>query len=771
MRPFLLTIIVAALTLSVSADPYFTRPEIFAFRVGAEAKEYKISRFGPVGISMKLVQPAFQIRVDSVEKSSPADGKLQAGQVITAINGQVLKDIDPRIQLGNMITEAEASDGVMEFTLKGGAKTKVQIPVLGSYSETWPLNCPKSDKIIKNFAEFIVKESRKPKKEAQVGFCEMGMFFLLSTGDDQYLPVVKQWIHKYAVPDKPMTYAWFWGYRGIMLCEYYLRTGDKAIMPYIQASVNNAVQYECFGAWGGRGLMARTNYGGGGGHLNAGATLACGFLMMAKECGANVPDATLNRVLTHFYRFAGRGVVPYGNNVPETGFADNGKNGQLAFAMAAAASLCGQGDNSIYAYARDAAALSSFYNVSYMLLGHTGGGIGEIWRSAAMGLLYEKKPHHYREFMDQRRWHYELSRRFDGSMAIVGGGSRYDNIEWGAGYMLTYTIPRKTLRITGAPPTRYSKTFQLPTNPWGTRADMDFLRPLSPAMPDGTRIDISKETIPDDAAAAVNRRFKKTEVSMDEIRRYIHHPQYMVRTTAAKQIRRFEPALLTEFLKSEDARVRCAALDGILLSAGVDKLVNAENFGLIVKMIADPEESWFVKHYAMEIMKKMPAKSVVPHVDKIIPYLGHEEWWLQMAALNALVPVMAEPGCYDRVLPALGKCLINNQLHNVTWDLRSGRNKALESFEKADPKIKNLALRVFKGTFMQYEPLKGEHPHNMDKVNGPNKQNLAEMLVKLPGGYDMLYQALGNKVGGYGYLFKKATAGQISPELKKALKK
>ena len=109
-----------------------------------------------------------------------------------------------------------------------------------------------------------------------------------------------------------------------------------------------------------------------------------------------------------------------------------------------------------------------------MLHGHTGGGIGEIWRSAAMGLLYDTKPKQYREFMDNRQWHYDLSRRFDGSFGILGGAG-YDKELWGVAYPLTYTIPRKTLRITGAPPTRFSKPYQLPKQPWGTESDNLFL--------------------------------------------------------------------------------------------------------------------------------------------------------------------------------------------------------------------------------------------------------------------------------------------------------
>jgi hypothetical protein len=31
----------------------------------------------------------------------------------------------------------------------------VKIPVLGAYSKTWPLDCPKSDKIVRNLADYI----------------------------------------------------------------------------------------------------------------------------------------------------------------------------------------------------------------------------------------------------------------------------------------------------------------------------------------------------------------------------------------------------------------------------------------------------------------------------------------------------------------------------------------------------------------------------------------------------------------------------------------
>jgi hypothetical protein len=43
---------------------------------------------------------------------------LRAGQIIDSINGEKLAGIDPRIQLGNMITKAEAKDGIVRLMIR-----------------------------------------------------------------------------------------------------------------------------------------------------------------------------------------------------------------------------------------------------------------------------------------------------------------------------------------------------------------------------------------------------------------------------------------------------------------------------------------------------------------------------------------------------------------------------------------------------------------------------------------------------------------------------
>lgn len=78
---------------------------------------FVVDRFGPVGMSLELIHPAFTIRIKSIQNGSAAETPrgLKLGRLIESINGEKLKDIDPRIQLGDVITVAEAKDGVMRF--------------------------------------------------------------------------------------------------------------------------------------------------------------------------------------------------------------------------------------------------------------------------------------------------------------------------------------------------------------------------------------------------------------------------------------------------------------------------------------------------------------------------------------------------------------------------------------------------------------------------------------------------------------------------------
>ena len=91
-----------------------------------------------------------------------------------------------------------------------------------------------------------------------------------------------------------------------------------------------------------------------------------------------------------------------------------------------------------------------------------------------------------------------------------------------------------------------------------------------------------------------------------------------------------------------------------------------EVYELAVKAMKDPEESWWVKDAAIQLVGRGSVEQVFPLVDDLLPYLTHEEDWLKNAALNALTPVAADERCYQKILPAMGELVRKNQRVSVT---------------------------------------------------------------------------------------------------------
>ena len=708
-----------------------------------ENRNYTVSRFGPVGIGIDLVKPGFTMKIRNVEKGSPAEGKLVAGQIIESINGEVLKDIDPRMWLGQMIAKAEAADGKMKFKLKGEAKVaEVQIPVLGAYSKTWPLDCKKSDKIVRDLADHLAKNG----KFSGPALNGIELLFMLSTGEEKDLEVARGWI-KNAVEKhkdvKEMTsdnyYTWMIGYTGPAVCEYYLRTGDKSVMHLIELMADYSKRTMYNGGWSQRGLKITFPYMGGA-HINAAGVHAATFLLLAKECGAKVDEFTLQESLRQFYRFVGRGNVAYGDQPPEKSFVDNGKTGALAFTMAAAASLTPEGEKSIYAKARDISAVKSFYSTSWLNHGHTGGGVGEIWRGASMGLMMDKKPTKHREFMDGRQWFYDISRRFDGSFGIVGGGHRYDKEPWGTGMALSYTVPRKTLRMTGAPASKFSKQYQLPKRPWGTALDDEFykLDPISGSAL--TSKDVDAEKLATHGSWPVYRLLMDPKVSDEVLLEYAHHPDHGIRRYTVDAMYKYKrDKLILSLLKGTDPRARQAGAMAIYGTfkrkpMGADRLTG-EMIKLLTDMINDPNESWWVVYNAMMSLNVCDAKTIEPHVDRLVYWLEHDEWWLSTAAMELLNKVVTDPKYYKRLLPIYGKKIQENRRASPLAPLRGLTGQ----LKKAKPEVQKLGAEVLGIAYGNF-PAGYHAPGGSDMHGGADyfQRVLNSTLTDTPGGMDVL---------------------------------
>ena len=786
----LLTLALAAVLLgstgTTPAQEYYAKEPQFHMWPDPSSARYKINHFGPTGIALELRKPNFTMHITNIMEGSPAakNGGLIKGQIIESVNGHIMKDEDPRVLLGNWISEAEANGGTLKLMVKDKADAKsreitLKIPALGAYAKTWPMGCAKSDKIVRECADYIAANKEN------IGMSLNGsVLFLLSTGEEKDLKTVKNWMQDFVAnykkpQDDREVYPWFAGYTGPGFCEYYLRTGDESVLPIIKDAADSLSRTIYNGSWMGRG---GASYGYmGGGHLNAAGLHAVTFLLLAKQCGVDVDEHTLLTSLSHVFRFAGHGNVAYGDHLPEGGFTGNGKTEGLAFTMQAAANLHPDGEKSVYAKARDICANKAFYNTSWLFHGHTGGGIGELWKGRAMGLVAEKRPIPYQSFMNERLWMYELARHHNGLFSWVSdwnvsyNDTAIDGRGWGAYIPMIYTLPRKALRLHGAPPTKHSKTYRIPDRPWGNQADEIFLS-LEPGeyLPSRQQ-DVSKEFLPEDASKPVLKKLGDPQVSDETLLMYAHHFEHGIRSIAAGAINNHNRYhLVTQLLKSKDPRARVTALTALIgpnkSAKFPDEALTPEIFKLVGAMIDNPDEAWWATLNAMTVMGRAKPEQIVPHFDKMLKWLDHDDWWLRQAAMVGLTPLASDGEHYEPFLSKVAEVIAKTDrmgdfspIDGITAELKN-----------ADPRIQQRGMQILGKSYIAYpreivEPGGQDLTHNIELL----LNSFAKDLSLVPGGYDVIYdlgrQREPDKALPHEDLLLSADPSMFGPELRKAL--
>ncbi len=725
-----------------AADSYYTEKPIFHPNPKPDSgKGWNVKNFGPVGIGIDLKKPGMTMYISNVEAGSPADqtGKLKKGQIIESINGQVLKDRDPRMILGDLITEAEATDGKIRLQIKGEGDVTVQIPVMGRYSDTWPVNCPKSDKIVRQLAD-LHGTFDKPKWGS--------ILFLLSTGEEKDLNVVKRWVKDLEGGEKM---HWEIGFSAPGLCEYYLRTGDRTVLPHIKEMADTLKKNMYNGGWSGRGAPASFTYSTGTGQVHASGMPCVTFLLLARLCGVEVDEYTLQESLKAFYRFSGHGNVAYGDGLPEGGFRDNGKTGALALAMNAATLLTPEGEKSVYADARDVSAMKSFYATNWFHAAHTGGGMGEIWHHSAMSLMREKRPGPYRSYFDTRRWVMDLSRRFDGSIGIAGMTDRYDasatdvdhSRDWGTLFALTYTLPRKQLQLFGAPRSPYAQHHQLPARPWGNPADDIFQSPRPINIGESIQLtmqDLLQERVETDASLPVMQRLDE-DTTEEELIKYLIHPEHGYRVIAMRRLVEWEwDHLVVPMLKSGDPRLRHAgllAITGMFKGKSLpDSAVTPEMFELAGSMIEDENESWWVVQHAVKALRRAPKATIAKHRDRLLELLDYDSTWIKEMAVLTLAEIAVEPEHYKIVLPKIMR--VTSEFTNDKASDHS--SKAIRSaLDSADKEVQIFAKPLVKAAYASIpEELVARNGAVLGNGADVVKTRIGSIIKELPGGKDFL---------------------------------
>ena len=405
-----------------------------------------------------------QILVTHVGAKSPADGVVKVDDVILGANGKPFAD-DARKSLALAIQEAETATnaGALKLTVWRAGKAQeleLKLRVLGTYGDTAPFDCPKSKVIFDDACKVLEKE---PLNDDIWG--AVNGLALLATGKEDYLPRVREFARKIAPKTLKLELRdgmviWDWGYRNLFLCEYYLLTGDKEVLPAIREyTITLAKGQSLYGTFG-HGIANLTPDGKLHGSIppygpvNAAGLVGNLAIVMGKKCGVEHPEIgpAIDRASKFFGYFVDKGAIPYGEHMPWPNHDNNGKNAMAAVLFAL------QGDRTKETQYFAKMVTASFRNREY---GHTGQGFSYLW--GALG-ANTGGPDATAPFFREASWHFDLVRRSDGSFTYDGGeqygpGKTDDNTYYGkssyyglsptATYVLTYSLPLKKLLITG----------------------------------------------------------------------------------------------------------------------------------------------------------------------------------------------------------------------------------------------------------------------------------------------------------------------------------
>jgi hypothetical protein len=399
---------------------------------------------------------ARQVAITAVEAGSPAAAVLAPGDVLLGVGGRPFT-VDPRAELGRAITmaESEAGGGALALTRwRAGRRSEVvvQLPVLGTYSETAPYDCPKSRRILERGIAALAARMAAPDYAER---CDpipraLNALALLAAGDEAQRPLLERELRWAAAFEAGHFRTWHYGYVMILLAEAVQARGDidESIRAGLRRLAMAAAEGQsAVGSWGHDFARPDGRLGGYGMMNSPGLPLTLG-LVLARAAGVAEPAVTraidASARLLRFY--SGKGAVPYGDHAPwiET-HEDNGKCGMAAVLF----DRLGEAEPAQF-FAR--MALASHGNERDQ--GHTGNFFNVAW---ALPAIARSGRHATGAWMGEfGGWYADLARRADGSFAHQGPPEpqhdSYQGFDATGGWLLGFALPLRRLALTGREP-------------------------------------------------------------------------------------------------------------------------------------------------------------------------------------------------------------------------------------------------------------------------------------------------------------------------------
>lgn len=302
---------------------------------------------GPTGIRAQIThEHSKYFTVKYVFKKSPAHGLIHIGDIIVGANGTRMNEEHkfgrgakgptgwggPMAEMAPLIEDSQAAGGKLELIVwKGGSRSnEVTVPIAiepkPRFSDTYPFNCPRSDQLMMQLCDFLVDDYKRAGKfEKRVHSHSTAVLALMASGDKKHMRLVddimKGYYNKRYDPLNGGGFqSWSYGYDGIVMGEYYLKTQDRKLLPAIESLTRVFIEGQEVKSGGyshkpNPFIMRRRASGGpkGYGAMALTGGLAMTAMSIFKEAGLDYGEPAYGHLHQAFLRSAGsNGSIGYG---------------------------------------------------------------------------------------------------------------------------------------------------------------------------------------------------------------------------------------------------------------------------------------------------------------------------------------------------------------------------------------------------------------------------------------------------------------------------
>ncbi|MHC4248200.1 MAG: DUF6288 domain-containing protein [Planctomycetota bacterium] len=425
---------------------------------------------GPTGIRARIEHEDERVFVVKyVFEGSPAHGRVKVGDKIYGANGRpfatphgfgrrsVTGYDGPMMDLGKAIEESEGDprlEGKLTLMVRRG-KEKVEAAVtlrkIGYLSPTFPFSCRKS-RLLRDEALKYLVEHRKGNGWKGHGHVNSTAKLALLADRDRYLPMVKSMLPK----DAGGGWTWCIGYRNILLCEYFLATGDQEVLERIKHG-NDALK-TVQDPDGGYHHHAYSPALKGYGMMTTPTALACIAWALMKKCGIKIHDDAYARARDFIKRgTASNGYVRYGTEGPRALGPGSGGGGHVGRTGTSLLFhyLDPQGEESAEYVKRAVRFLGE--DCRSLVDGHASGAMHMFWGSigSAIGTKIGDTES-FRKMMDYNKYWFVLSRCHDGSFYMqpnrdYASSDAFHGLRFlpTASIAIILSLEKRSLQITG----------------------------------------------------------------------------------------------------------------------------------------------------------------------------------------------------------------------------------------------------------------------------------------------------------------------------------